>query len=327
MHAPRLVAVLFLSLALPVSCGGSSAGSGDGSGGAGGVSGGAAGASAGAAGASGGSVGASGGAAGAGGVLNEANAPALFAEALCDNIQPCCQDAGLVYDAEACKVTSARELKSSLDQPDTVFDPEGARRCLDAMLQALTTCSDVERSECSGMIKGTLPAGAPCTSPLSCAAPEVGDAYCQEVCIQVPRGKSGDGCNSTCTDFPGYLSCFGAGSSGPASCYTNDGLYCAASGKCEALIKAGEPCRPGGCVAGNYCAQVCKPTVGVGSACSSYDACGETAYCDFAISRCVAKKPAGAACDDLNQCLDGYCNDFGKCPARGPASEETCSGS
>lgn len=295
MNASRLVTVLLLALPLPVACGGSSDGGGGGS-----------------------------------GPIARADAPAVFAELLCTSVGPCCEAAGLDYRPDSCKQIYLGELTAQWDVPNTIWDADAAGRCFDEAREALASCSNIPGNECAGLLTGTLPAGAACTHSAQCVVPAGGDAHCDEVCVQEPRGKAGDGCQETCTENERFTECSGGGpvggTPGPATCYTNDGLYCAESGRCEALLQAGDACNYDGCAAGTYCDQVCTPFAALGTPCASYDACGDDAYCDVGSSVCSPKKPVGAACVEYDECIKSYCDDSGKCPVGGPATEETCSG-
>jgi hypothetical protein len=67
-----------------------------------------------------------------------------------------------------------------------------------------------------------------------------------------------------------------------ANCWTNDGLYCAASGQCE-------------------------PTLAIGEACTGVD-CSDDAFCDDS-GVCVPNRPDGAACTTNRECDDRCQND------------------
>lgn len=295
MNASRLVTVMLLALPLPVACGGSSDGGGGGS-----------------------------------APIARADAPAVFAELLCTNVGPCCEAAGLEYRPASCEQVYLGELAAQWDIPNTIWDADAAGRCFDEAREALASCSNIPGNECAGLLTGTLPAGAACTHSAQCVVPAGGDAHCDEVCVQEPRGKAGDGCQETCTENERFTECSGGGpvggTPGPASCYTNDGLYCAESGRCEALLKEGTPCTYAGCSAGTFCRGVCTPNLALGSDCFSSNECGEDGFCDVGTNVCVAKKPAGADCVEYDECQVGYCNNDDKCLPGNPATEATCSG-
>lgn len=211
-----------------------------------------------------------------------------------------------------------------------MFDPHAAGRCLEFVKQSVATCQPLRGHDCLDVARGTLPAGAPCTdNGFSCARPARGGAYCDQVCVQVPYGDEGTECNQTCTVHRNSVDCISAGFGNPAlaTCHTDDGLFCAESGKCEALRAVGEACSEVGCTAGNYCDEVCKPSLDLGARCSSEQACGKDGYCDFNTNACAAKKAHGADCTDHPECLSYHCNAAGKCSDQGPASKNTCGGS
>jgi hypothetical protein len=260
-------------------------------------------------------------------------APTQFINAVCDNIAPCCQKSGLPYDQQGCRATWDTIVNEQLFSfPDTTtYDAAAAGACLNLVKQAYRSCTEVPTGgPCQQVISGKVSEGGACSNSIECAAPPNGDASCQQgKCVAEPRGKSGDGCNSTCTESPGSTSCFGGtggGPSGPATCYTNDGLACLADGKCGPVASLGQPCDFGTCAPGSYCDTTCKEPKAAGSPCASFDECVPTAYCDFqGTHNCEPKKPDGAACQDYDECSGGDCN-AGKCGQDGIANPASCSG-
>lgn len=260
-------------------------------------------------------------------------APAQFVNAVCDNIAPCCAKSGLSYDAAGCRTTWEQIANQLLfAYPDTTnYDAAAAGACLNLVKQAYASCTEPPTDgPCKSVLTGKVPEGGVCSNSIECQAPPNGDASCdQGKCVQEPRGKSGDACNATCTESPGQTSCFGSsgsGSSGSATCFTNDGLACLSDGKCGALSSLGQACDFGTCTPGTYCDGTCKEPKAVGMPCSSFDECVSSAYCDFQGSQnCEAKKADGAACADRDECVGGDCN-AGKCAQDGIANAESCSG-
>jgi hypothetical protein len=189
---------------------------------------------------------------------------------------------------------------------------------------------------------GTLPPGAACHSSSDCAAPPGGTADCDfptvrnctfqpdggmscdpGVCRAYARGAVGDPCAETCTT-PCFEACSGpnryctditglaTGAVPPpqvtARCFTNDGLYCAKDGTCQKQTGPGGACPPyRACGPTAYCSGTACVAVGQpGSPCQTGDQCAADAYCTTG-KVCAAKKPAGSACTDWQECLSDSC--------------------
>lgn len=148
----------------------------------------------------------------------------------------------------------------------------------------------------------TVAPGGSCESTSECKTPAGAErAECDfdssgqvGTCVALTRGKAGDACRLTCTQqgSSGWACSGGSGSSeATALCYTDDGVWCADSGTCEALTPIGGACGYQDCVAG--------------------------AFCDA--GQCVAQRPPGSACQDDDECQGGYCADTEVCTAfKGP---------
>jgi hypothetical protein len=268
---------------------------------------------------------------------------ARTAAAVCDNIGSCCQKNGWAYDAAACKQAYQTFIQAILVDPamkgGVTYDAQAAGTCVSAISSIAANCGDGALPDaCERIYVGTKPEGAACEHDLECAAPPGGDADCstneldEQVCVQEPRGKPGDGCSGTCTQEGNITFCSGGGtggtSGGPARCFTNDGLYCGDDGKCQALIAVGGACQYDGCVSGAFCLDgMCAAKLGAGADCSfnSWEACGDGLYCEDTSSTCAAKKPDGAACGSYDECLGECDSASGKCVPGDFVSPELCS--
>jgi hypothetical protein len=259
-----------------------------------------------------------------------------YVGAVCDNIGGCCQKSGFAYDAQGCTALGTQEIGAEFNpnQQGVVYDADAAGACIAALQKAASTCSsfDVESaSACAGIFKGTLQEGAACTSSMQCATPVAGDAYCDVpldgqsgTCVVHARGKAGDACNATCTDYPdGSGECSSSTSStGTATCYTNDGLYCDQT--CKPVIAVGQPCEIEGCAMGAYCNNgFCTAYPAAGEACAQGYLCAQGTFCQG--STCQAQLADGQACESGDQCKSGSCSG-GVCGADTFVSQEVCSG-
>ena len=252
--------------------------------------------------------------------IPQAELAARAAAAVCDHIGSCCAQRGWAYDAAACRAQYEGVMQDDFIDPavkaGAIYDAQAAGTCIAGFASLATSCGGGESPDaCQRIFTGTKPPGSPCQDQVECAPPANGDVDCTsvgggaEVCVQEPRGKAGDGCSGTCTDEGNLVSCSGGGSgpsSGPAVCYTNDGLFCGADGKCQTLIPIGGACEYEGCADGAYCLNAaCAAKLAAGADCGGdSDACAKGLYC--ADSKCVAQKPDGASCASFEECL-GFC--------------------
>lgn len=262
---------------------------------------------------------------GGGGAIPIAELPTAFGSAVCDNLGPCCQKAGLSYDASKCKALYTgllSQFEASVNSGKTKYDANAAGTCLNAIKQSTQSCDlDTSSPACDQVFQGTVPEGGACDNESECNAPAGASTDCDNgVCVVELRGKVGDACKWTCTEEGSSTSCSGgSGTDTGARCYTNDGLYCDSdSGQCQAQIAVGGTgCGfdDEACATGAYCqSDKCEAHKKVGEACTGFNQCVAGAYCDSAGSgNCAAKKPAGADCTDFDEC-EGSC-DAGKCTA------------
>ena len=274
--------------------------------------------------------------------LSADNFPTTFANAVCNSIAACCQQAGL--DSSSCQSTLQAVLttwvaKHTAD-PKVVLDPAAAARCIDVTRSAFTACTDRDLAKqsnggCSQMVYGTVPLGGSCTDGRQCIPPTDGTVECDAgVCaIGPPRATTdgphraaGDPCDGTCRP----TNCSWSGTSpSPALCWTDDGVYCASYGVCAATPAVGEPCSYY-CGKSAHCADdgLCAPNLTTGP-CEINDDCLASSFCDrpsSAVSgQCALLKDLGATCSYAKQCASGQCLG-GTCRLWSMANDGVCSG-
>jgi hypothetical protein len=268
--------------------------------------------------------------------------------AACDAAADCCK-APRTFDTAACTARVRSLFADALAAPLARYDAAQAGACVEETRVASKACKSpfsvgglpgvfapVLTPACDQVFVGTLPVGAACHGGLDCAPNGEGPGLCvNAVCALLVRGHRGDACGCQATNRG--PSCDNSGTPGNntiGNCHPEDGLACADSNdgslaSCQPLGAIGAPClstRFGTpCVDGGYCTSgTCARLVPIGGGCDSVDACVEAAYCDSAAG-CVAKKPTGAACSDIRQCVSSSCVD-GVCTDEGFATD-VCSGS
>jgi len=238
-----------------------------------------------------------------------------FAHAICDNIGGCCQQSGVPHDPAACVQVLEPLYAQLFGSYKSQYDAAKGGECVAYAANLAKSCTpNPPPGPCDDVSVGTVPNGGQCQYSADCIRPPNGDVSCNDgVCEQEPRGKLGDGCSGTCTEYGNSTSCSGGSGgtsgSGPAVCYTNDGLQCGSSGTCEALAALGAACQYGGCVAEAYCdwsAQKCVPRVTIGGSCTDTEDCVDGAFCD-STSKCAALLANGAACSSDSDCLSDAC--------------------
>jgi hypothetical protein len=210
------------------------------------------------------------------------------AAAICDKLGPCCAEAGFPFNAADCRQAMRVFVEHTLVEraiaAGATYDPQAGAECLDWLTEQARACDlRDELKPCERAFVGGKPTGAPCRRDFECARSTERDVTCtfgdvgsDLSCADKPHGSLGSACDTTCTDLIDGFECSGGGLTGSlANCWTNDGLYCAASGTCE-------------------------PTVTIGEACSGLD-CSEDAFCDES-GICVPNSPDGAACTTNREC-------------------------
>lgn len=293
--------------------------------------------------------------------------PTQFADEICDRLGPCCHAVSFAYEGGSCRGTLAATFSESLSKIDpahAAYDPNAARRCLDAFDGVVQECGSFDspaiQAACALVFVGKLSPGAACNSDDECAQPAEGSAYCDlgatgRCVVQAgpPHGKAGEPCMGDCFVTGDDSACSGiapsAGGSATALCFHGDGLHCAASATvpvCKPIAAIGEACTDsGGCAEGTFCnAGICAATYDSGPCGTAYDACSSQSYCDDSTGLCTAKSADGAACPSNITCASGSCNfpggvppqsqpaggggvaTLGTCGAAHPISEAMCRG-
>ena len=264
-----------------------------------------------------------------------------IAHALCTNIGPCCQQAGIPHDPAECRALAEAKYRLRIEysryRPNVVYDGEAARACVDAYETAARSCDDGSEiwSACRYIFAGTQLPGQACVSRDECvphATCELADSGVRE-CIWSPfvlHGKLGDRCSWTCSQFGGTTTCTSLSGGGSATtCYTNDGLYCdAATAVCTSAPGIGQPCDSIVRCAGPdaFCDNlVCANKRATGSCGRELDGCVATSYCEMSTEQCAARRSMGAACTLHSECLSIECFD-GTCRPPTIATPWTCRG-
>jgi len=270
--------------------------------------------------------------------------PRLLADALCNNIGPCCEQAGYPHDKAVCHTAAETELRAEMERTrpaNVVYDANAARACLDAYTAVVTSCQPENAlgDACRYIFAGTVSSGQPCASTeectpgTSCQRPaDAGALQCGTSPTQV-HGTQGQSCRSTCTDGAGSTTCSGSGgpgqgTPGTASCFTNDGLYCDSMYICAVMPALSQPCTATTPCAGEaFCdSGVCAAKRTSGSCGQLNDGCAATAYCDTATRQCQLRKSTGAACTTSSECPTTDRCRLATCRTRTIATASSCLG-
>ena len=257
------------------------------------------------------------------------DAPATAVNAYCSGYGSCCASKGFAFNDSACHTNLGQQLTGQQICPaPNIYNPQAAGQCFAELQAALSTCSNgpSATSSCKQMCSGTVPVGSPCTSTRDCAQPTSGTVSCTPsvttgttVCAVASHGKAGDGCAMTCTASADgnistcsamAISSGGPTPSGTATCYTNDGLYCASNFTCSQIAAVGGACTDyQGCVTGAYCnltTSMCAAQVAAGAPCPTGAECDASSFCSTT-QICVNKKAVGESCASNTECL-AYCD-------------------
>jgi hypothetical protein len=265
-----------------------------------------------------------------------------IADALCNNIGPCCNAAGIPHDPAQChavaKAKYLLKIEYSRFRPNIVYDADAARACVDAYETSAKACHDGPEiwRACRYVFAGTLRPGEACARDeecfpdAQCVLADSGGRECQWSPF-ASRGKLGDRCRWTCFQDGGATVCVAppGGGSG-TSCFTHEGLYCDRStAVCAMAPGIGQSCDADVRCAGadafcdNY---VCANKRATGSCGSELDGCVATSYCELSAQQCTARKSTGAACTINNECrATDECTE-GTCRPRTIASPSMCRG-
>ena len=252
--------------------------------------------------------------------------PTAYADALCNNIGPCCEKEGYVYNATTCRAKAESILKSeaaSTQREGLPYDPTGARACVDAVASLARSCSadSVEatyKAACGRVYAGHQAEGAVCTSGNQCASGDclTGPArpwHCGGPNSSPVRGKLGDNCNATCypSSRNGTLGCypeFSGPQMGVVQCFVDEEMFCdTQTSICTATADVGQACGPTvGCRSGAFCENGLCALKRTDGPCTDNDACLPTTYCGFSTPRqCVPRKARGEDCSSDQECAVG----------------------
>jgi hypothetical protein len=266
--------------------------------------------------------------------------PRLLADALCSNIGPCCQEGGFAFDPEQCRAAAESELHQNIDayaSLNVAYDAVAARGCVDAYTQTIRACVDTGQTNngCRTVFLGTLAEGAVCTQSAECISggcTDIAGAGMRQ-CTKsgtgsIVHGKLGEPCNATCTSSGSSTSCFSTVGGSGGGCYTNDGLYCAATSVCAAMPTLGQTCTANSPCAGEaFCENgVCAAQRTSGSCASTSSACAPSVYCDATTRECVPRKASGATCTVEGECQTTDRCISGRCGRRTIATQKLCNG-
>ncbi len=241
-----------------------------------------------------------GGSSDAGGETQAQAVGTQITDALCGNLDACCNAASQTVNAEICRDNVLRD--ANIDPADVMFYgaavvSANAPACAVAATAYAKSCGDAVKKiayleACRRVFSGPLANGAACKGTLACAQPGggVGFSYCEQVRVGMPQvclvhlpPKVGASC---VVALPSY-----------ADCTLDPALYCSSvTGTCKDKTSDGQPCDDtGGCVKGTYCGDksTCHQQGTVGGNCGGYaDGCA-TGVCSSTTKICVPDtKPA-----------------------------------
>ncbi len=254
-----------------------------------------------------------------------ATATAL-ANALCDQFDECCTRAGLVEDHAACTVAVVGFLQPHVDDAiaaGAVPDLSAVPACREAIKAALPLCGDIAHDSgasaylgnawahsCHRIVGGKQAPGATCRTHFDCAQPIDGYGECYRKLGESTgtcRAITFVGLGEPCTRFPMtdvYTECFPQQN---VRCYDT----------CVEAKKLGEACSGRlTCMDDLWCKNGenrCVARLPAGAACDGvFDSCSEPADCDATTLTCRALSPLGGACTTLETCSSRKCT-AGRC--------------
>jgi len=253
---------------------------------------------------------------------------AAFADAFCENVQPCCAQAKVGFDLKQCKSNAALgPLLTTMEARMLAvpYDSAAANQCLDALREELRSCSGSgslgRLKSCGRVYAGDLHAGAGCRSSIQCAPVDGATVEC----VGGPGGSS-----ERCTVSYGGLGVHEActlSSDETATkryCALNQSLFCdPTSSTCEHPPAPGEPCKMGQCGDDAFCdpaTDTCMPYPEPGMPCvnppQAFTPCATGAFCQAG----TCQKSGGIAetrCRADEDCAGGYCSAALVCHATG----------
>ena len=267
---------------------------------------------------------------GATGMGGGAGAGVLFqplVDSFCKAAKTCCAGEFPTSGLTNCEADFPSQLSTYafVDKGTVTVDQVKLAACIAAYEEAATTCTISKvylACTNTGIFDGTLPAGESCGDNSSSSNRYSGAVECKKtggsaaclwtssqdatgVCVELPHGKEGDECMSSCAIGENCTSSI-IGGSVPLTpiCFEEDGLYCA-----YRLDPA-----------------VCKPIRQLEQACTSdTNACGTGFFCDWTTNTCQVEKKLGESCKN-SACPSHLKCDGTTCVELPFASEYVCKG-
>jgi hypothetical protein len=227
---------------------------------------------------------------------------------------PCTQDS--VCDEATCTASYTMAYQGAdraATQAGEVYDPQGARACVDAVTAA--DCHDVDyHNLCTVLWNGTQAIGQPCGLTQACKTSPAARAVCgpDGTCVVDSPGPSttgqptGAACDGTCLGALCVITLGGSTGSG-GRCQHAQGLACV-GGTCQPLAPEGHSCAELGCADPLTCgAGVCAARLANGSPCSPgiENPCAVGSGCVAGV--CVTLKANGQACASADECVENRC--------------------
>jgi len=221
-----------------------------------------------------------------------------LAGTICQSLAPCCEQAGVPNDSEAC----TRDMTTFVGyrypdprSPITAYDAGAASACLQAAAEYFAACAGTDAfwgmpalSVCRNVLHGTRALGETCQSDGECAGFGDGNVECNGHCIaHLPP---------TVSPPPQYLSL---------------GDPCQVSSNLEICVS--------GCAPDAYCDGAhCMARHAAGACTDPCEfACADVSYCDRLRRECAPKVADGEVCAGSGACLnpDSLCV-AGRCRPR-----------
>jgi hypothetical protein len=243
--------------------------------------------------------------------------------------------------------TKLYDYDAAIQAGKIAFDGAAASSCLDALSASACDLSGLlsaaSNNSCQNVVKGLVPNGGACKSPLECQ-----DGYCE--------GSTSPGCAGTCHAFAatgaacgtGAVTCrrsdictnsicvarAAQGGACASSSDCSDGLFCN-NHICQTASAEGGPCTGGGfasdCQAGLYCdrsvtSPVCKKRIDTGGACTSSGQCRDGLACSTQ-NVCQTIADVGQSCSTSACAEDASCDATATCKLGGQLGSDCASSS
>jgi hypothetical protein len=289
----------------------------------------------------------------------------LYAQALCTSLQHCCAENAVSFDYNACGKGWVAAVNNVLHGANATgnYNAQLATQCIaEVNAAAGGSCQPVPgsisdaRGTCQGIFAGTLPTGAPCTSPAQCAAIPGMTVTCAVVPSDAGTSMGGgqlpladpsvsiQGATITpqdvavCVALPPTMPSPTACTPGPGDlCIAMNSFCDPASHACAPFNAMGAGCDPAfiaSCLPGNFCTDmgggmgVCVAAGPVGSPCTDPAMCDAMSFCDVTGSKtCVPIGMPGTPCTSNTQCSIGVCDSTThRCLKNAIATTAACNG-